>query len=354
MTQRLLIVLLVGLSFAGSASAQYSSDFEGLIADPNGVILTGQDAYYLPAGSTDFKAYTYTNNVLTVPMNPEGGSQFIAGTAAGNAVYARAQRDFSTYQWTWRFEYDFCGLYTLAPPASNNIGSFSLRVDSTNNNYINLMWFIDPNNPTSFNMSYIAFDAAGTMFTSPGLTPGPEWENLSLATWYHVFTECDFNTNRIMRVGLRNIQTNQEWVATPADWYMVGGAGGWPVTPIAFRFFAGGTTGGNTSAWDNTRLEPMFPGACCLPDGTCIFVEETVCLDAGGEWLGPESVCDPNPCAVGGACCFADGSCQVLSEAACLGQGGDWLGPDYVCDPNPCEPTAIEPSTWGRIKASFR
>lgn len=314
MAPKLLIVFLASVLVAGTAAAQYSSDFEGLIADPNGVILTGQDGYYLPAGSTDFKAYTYNSNALTVPNNPDGGMQFIAGTSPGNSIYARAQRDFSTFPWFWRFEYDFCGLYGLTPPASNNVGSFSLRVDDVNNTYINLVYFADVNNPTTVNISYIAYDAAGTAFVSPGITPGPEWENLPLWTWFHLWTDVNFDTNRIERVGIRNIVTGDETIAEPAEWYMHGGAGGSLGTPIAFRFFAGGATGGNTSAWDNCFLEPIFPGACCLADGTCLYIEELACADAGGEWLGPESVCDPNP----------------------------------------CEGTAVEPSTWGRIRASFR
>ncbi len=314
MTLRLVIVVLVGALAVGTAAAQYSSDFEGLIADPNGVILTGQDAYYLPAGSIDFKAYTYTSNVLTVPENPEGGSQFIAGTSEPNALYARAQRDFSTFDWFWRFEYDVCGLYHLTPPATNNLGSFSLRVDDVNNTYINLLYFPDVNNPTTFHVSYIAYDAGGVAFTSPGLTPGPQWENLPLWTWFHVWTDVDYATNKIVSVGMRNIETGEQWATEPVEWYMYGGAGGAPNTPVAFRFFAGGANGGNTVAWDNTRLEPIFPGACCLPDGTCLYIEEIACAEQGGEWLGPESVCDPNP----------------------------------------CEGTPTEESTWGRIKASFR
>lgn len=39
-----------------------------------------------------------------------------------------------------------------------------------------------------------------------------------------------------------------------------------------------------------------------------------------------------------GACCFVDGSCEVLNETACIDAGGEYEGDDIPCDPNPCEP----------------
>lgn len=95
-------------------------------------------------------------------------------------------------------------------------------------------------------------------------------------------------------------------------------------------------------------------GACCYPDGTCVVAAQHLCT---GEWLGPDTDCDPNPCPQPpplGACCFVDGSCIVLTEAECAGQQGDWLGPDTGCDPNPCPIVPVETSSWGRIKAVYR
>lgn len=55
-----------------------------------------------------------------------------------------------------------------------------------------------------------------------------------------------------------------------------------------------------------------------------------------------------------GACCFADGSCLVLGGPACADQQGVYMGAQTSCDSNPCEPTPVQTSTWGRVKAVFR
>jgi hypothetical protein len=52
-----------------------------------------------------------------------------------------------------------------------------------------------------------------------------------------------------------------------------------------------------------------------------------------------------------GACCDGTG-CWVCPEVSCT---GTWLGPGTVCDPNPCDdPTPALESSWGRIKAGYR
>jgi hypothetical protein len=64
---------------------------------------------------------------------------------------------------------------------------------------------------------------------------------------------------------------------------------------------------------------------------------EHLCADAGGSFLGPETVCDPNPCpGPRGACCFADESCRLLTEEDCAEAGGTYLGDSVSCSPNPC------------------
>ena len=83
-----IVRVMTSLAFAGImvfplvAAAQYSQDFEGLIGSPTGVMLTGQDLYYLPngTGDTDFMVYTYAGNSLGIVQNPAGGAQFIAAT----------------------------------------------------------------------------------------------------------------------------------------------------------------------------------------------------------------------------------------------------------------------------------
>ena len=64
---------------ATNAAAQYSSTFEGLSASAAGTVLTGQDGYYIPAGTTsvDFLAYTYAGNALGAPSNPGGAFSLV-------------------------------------------------------------------------------------------------------------------------------------------------------------------------------------------------------------------------------------------------------------------------------------
>lgn len=92
-------------------------------------------------------------------------------------------------------------------------------------------------------------------------------------------------------------------------------------------------------------------GACCdEQDGSCILLTEA---DCDGDWLGAETVCDPNPCPQPlGACCFEDGSCIFVTDADCE---GEWLGLDTACDPNPCPPPVPTiDSSWGQIKNQHR
>ncbi len=43
-------------------------------------------------------------------------------------------------------------------------------------------------------------------------------------------------------------------------------------------------------------VRPPGNGACCLPNGSCVILDEADCLTAGGEFAGIGTTCDPNPC----------------------------------------------------------
>lgn len=299
------------------ATAQYTQDFDGLNGSPSGVILTGQDGYFLPTGppgDVDFMVYTYAGNTLGVVQNPEGGSQFIAGTGPGDGTaYARAQRltSFGGGLEIWEVWYDFCGIFIGTPPGSNNIGSFSMR-QATNTVQINLLTWVDPNNPVAMNSTYVYYDANGTQSPIPGTPPGPEWANLNPNHWYRARMVVDLMINQIIEVAIRDLSGGTEAVYYPSGWFLVGGLNP-PGTPDAIRWFGGGGGPGNTTAWDNCLIrEPvLIEGACCLPDGNCIIT-------------------GPNDCP------------------------GQYQGDGSDCDPNPCGPNPVEESTWGAIKNKFR
>ncbi|MCC7141559.1 MAG: hypothetical protein IT349_05590, partial [Candidatus Eisenbacteria bacterium] len=99
-------------------------------------------------------------------------------------------------------------------------------------------------------------------------------------------------------------------------------AGGYPVL------------GGVYCSWVECGTE--VPGACCLPDESCVIVRSPECFDAGGSWIGPFRSCDPEPCTSEGACCLDDGSCVQMTELNCRVNSGLWSGTFVPCDPDPC------------------
>ena len=109
--------------------------------------------------------------------------------------------------------------------------------------------------------------------------------------------------------------------------------------------------GFSTLGLNGTPGENVLPeggpvvGACCFEDGTCQVLNSDECGAAGGNYLGDDTVCDPNSCPqppATGACCFEDGTCQVLTADECSGAGGAYEGDDTTCDPNPCpQPPAM-------------
>jgi hypothetical protein len=101
---------------------------------------------------------------------------------------------------------------------------------------------------------------------------------------------------------------------------------------------------------------PAQIGVCCLPNGNCVEVYcIRQCTDQGGTFMGYGGSCTENPCAQPQeACCFPDGTCQFVTAEECTLAGGDPHGYGTDCDPNDCPVTPTEPTTWGRIKATYR
>ena len=99
--------------------------------------------------------------------------------------------------------------------------------------------------------------------------------------------------------------------------------------------------------------EPPPEGACCFDQTSeCLVLTEEVCAEYDGRWLGPDTVCEPNPCE--GACCECQ-DCHIMLEDDCIAQGWEWVG--GPCDPNPCEdnpPSPAAPTSWGTIKSLYR
>jgi len=257
-------VLKVCLAFAAAAlilptaGAEYITGFESLSGSAAGTILTGQDGYYLPASSSDFYVFTYASNALGFPQNPTGENQFIGTRCPSGAIYGRAQRDISLDLCpSWILYWDFCAAYLGTLPATQNLGSFSIRNDALAiNHYIHLMTWMDPENPTSFNAFYLAYDAAGTQFAQPGEMPGPEWSDLPLNHWFRAWTRVDLVANMITEVGIIDLATGATATYAPTNWFLTGGAAGAQGPVTALRFFCGGTSEGNALGFDNVDIHP--------------------------------------------------------------------------------------------------
>jgi hypothetical protein len=79
--------------------------------------------------------------------------------------------------------------------------------------------------------------------------------------------------------------------------------------------------------------------ACCLPDGSCTFVDRICCDDLGGTSLGAGTICEgdangdgvDDACDELGACCRDNYSCAISNENDCVLSGGVFLGIGTPC-----------------------
>jgi hypothetical protein len=240
--------------------ADWVTGFEApdYIGSAGGTILTGQQGWYLPAG-TDYNVYTYLGNMYGIVQNPQGGEQFIGGRMAGNASFARAQHD---HNWPgrdkWKVTVDVAALYTGTLPAVDNVASFSLQPSTTSKYWQHLLTWQDVTTATQFRSAYLTAENP----LPPGVFPGPEWQNLPVNHWYRLSTTFRFSDNLIIEVGIKDLTSGLETIVQPADWHLLQGTG--PV-PSALRFFTGGGSGtspaGNFAAWDNLQTFACFAAA---------------------------------------------------------------------------------------------
>ncbi|MFN0133237.1 MAG: GC-type dockerin domain-anchored protein [Phycisphaerales bacterium] len=296
---RWLSFVLALLMIAVPVRADLSASFESppYSGSPAGVPLPPQELWYQPVpGSADFDVYTYAGNVLLLPPNPTGAAQFIGGRSLGGTQQARAQLDHnfgSSSRWT--ISWDFCARFDGVLPATQNLGGFSLQPNATRD-FNALYTWVDPNAAAAFNSGFIVYDAAGVQAPAPGLSAGPEWQNLQKNHWYRQTVTIDYATNRVVEVTIADLTVGGPTAsARPTGWFLGGGsAPGLPV-PTAIRTFAGGASAGNITGFDNIDICPFVvsgfaPGGG--PEGTIVNIfgcgfgdrVEDVCV---GVRLGP-------------------------------------------------------------------
>ena len=252
---------------AAPAVAQTQTGFEppDYQGSPDGIVITGQQDWYLPdvPGSTDQYVFTYDSNSLGLPTNTSGELQFLGAQVASSDL-ARAQHDFP---WgaadVWTASYDFAVSFNGIAPASNNIGSVSLQDSTVARYFIALNVWVPDFEGTQWIAGYFVFDASGG--GPNGVVAGPEWQNLAVNHWYNQSTTFDFVSNQITSVSITDLETGNTATFAPSDWYLAGGAGGGGLPlPTAVRFFVGGNDPGNIQGFDNAIANP---GGARAPNG---------------------------------------------------------------------------------------
>jgi hypothetical protein len=91
--------------------------------------------------------------------------------------------------------------------------------------------------------------------------------------------------------------------------------------------------------WSRVSCEQGV-GACCLPDETCELLQDTLCADDGGVFMGDGTVCDDVVCpAFTRACCLTNGNCVDVSAGQCELLAGTPGDPGSECATWDCDPS---------------
>ncbi len=83
--------------------------------------------------------------------------------------------------------------------------------------------------------------------------------------------------------------------------------------------------------------------------GPIYIILDSFGAGTGGPWTLDYSItCELQ------ACCDLGGNCIMEYSGICWQQGNIPGGPGSNCENTQCVPDPVEPSTWGRIKATYR
>ncbi len=97
-------------------------------------------------------------------------------------------------------------------------------------------------------------------------------------------------------------------------------------------------------------------GACCLPGGTCEFIDRETCIAGNGIFDGSQYGCVVSFCssvAVGACCLSSEDACVLRTGEDCQAATGSYYGDWTACEPLFCT-TAITRESWGAIKHRYR
>jgi hypothetical protein len=249
------LAMALCLVCAGPAAAQIGFEPPDYDGSADGVILTGQQGWYVPpvTGSSDVFVFTYDGNALQLPANAYGDTQFIGGATLPGAINPRAQWDYDWNQASvWTVSYDICGQWAGSGPPIDYLGSFSLQDSTVARYFIAVNSWADMTG-NFWRANYIIFNAAGVQ-QNPQLAD-PNWDNLQVKHWYNQSVTFDFDQNLILSVSISDLDTGDTATAYPDSWYLAGGANPTQPLPTGLRFFVGGGQG-NVLGFDNLVITP--------------------------------------------------------------------------------------------------
>ena len=135
--------------------AQHSDNYEsGYNADADGVIITGQQGYYIPVpDSEDGLVFTYKGNTIGVADNPSGGGDNFVGSIGGDPAdpdgvpFVRWQKNVPYAGEAFRISYDLYVTKIGDTITNQNVGSFSTQFMPQNTfTLIDLITWTDINN----------------------------------------------------------------------------------------------------------------------------------------------------------------------------------------------------------------
>ena len=125
---------------------------------------------------------------------------------------------------------------------------------------------------------------------------------------------------------------------------------------IAFRYFIekGGPLGPNS---DLIMIDDVSyvsaadaSGACCLEDGTCSILTESLCTPGGGTYKGNGTACAGAGCQpIVGACCLPNGTCATKSPSGCASASGIFRGKNLECAIVQCAQPWVEVGDAGDL-----
>jgi hypothetical protein len=265
----LLMVVLCAL-WVMPAMGQYDDDNESYNASDVGVDLNGQGGFYLPpAGGQTCKAFTYTNNALAFPQNPNGGEKFVGGIGPGGSVFLRSQKDVSIGDGTgvWKIEYDVAVKFIGVLPTAQNVGSFSTQVLPGAKTFIALITWTNPATAENWDADVVSYNSAGTQSPANLKIPDVRFQGLLANRWYRRSFTVDYDSNKLIDTTVTDLTSGDTATYVFDDNYIYnylgGGQNGGPA-PNGFRYFSGtAAPAGNTNGFDNLSIQPVGGGGTC-------------------------------------------------------------------------------------------